>query len=118
MILITSAVAAAPYTLAGIVGLCGMLVGFYIIFICEKNAGELMAFGFGTSALGLSVYSTVRFPEWLPTFLSRNILMSITLVLVLIGMVHLTVFVWRDYGLMPPHERIQQLVVDGLMRKL
>lgn len=119
MILISpSVVTAAPYTIAGVVGLIGMLVGFYVVFICERKDLPLLGFGLFTAGLGISVYSTVRFPEWLPTFLSRNILMSITLTLVLFAMIHLTVFVWRDYELLPPHKRIQQLIVSKLMDRL
>lgn len=112
MIIVTSAVAAAPYTIAGVVGLVGMLVGFYLIFVCENRDKTLLLFGLFTALLGTCVYSTVRFPDWLPTFLSRSILISVTLLLVLLGMLYLTVVVWHSYHLKPPHVRIKELVAE------
>lgn len=87
-----------------------MAIGFYVIFICERRDGPIIGYGIFVSIFGFSVYSVVRFPEWLPDYIGRDILLSITLFLISISVVIVSRLVWRYYQLKPPWVRFGEIL--------
>jgi hypothetical protein len=97
------------YQLAAFVGYLGMVVGFYMIFICERKELKLILFGLGTSVLGSSVFAAIQYPWWAKPLGTRNLFVIMTLVIFLFGFFHYTLIVWKCYRLKPPHVRLKEL---------
>lgn len=106
----TNTIGPISYLLAWWVGYTAMLIGFYIIFICERHDIPVIGYGIFVSIFGFCVYSVVRFPAWLPGFIGRDFLLSFTLFLISIAVVFFTRLIWRCYQLKPPWVRFGEIL--------
>lgn len=106
-----------PQLIAWWVGYFGMLLGAYVIFVCERRDLPLLVYGAMNALLGVTIFATVRFPDWIPAGVTRPVLISVTLLLIFGLVVHLTYYVWDYYSLKPPWIRILEVtrkVLDWL----
>lgn len=101
-----------PRLLAWWIGYLGMLIGFYVIFVCERSDLPLVVYGVSSSLLGAVIYATVRLPAWLPDIFSQRILVTVSLLLILGLVLHLTFLIWQYYHLKPPWTRTREIYRD------
>lgn len=106
----TIVITTAAHSLAWWIGYLGMIVGVYLVFVCERHDPLLIGYGFVISALGVSVFTTIRNPGWLPSFLGRDLLITTTLALISIVVIYATYLVWQWYNLKPPWVRFREIL--------
>lgn len=107
----SSTVTPLSQVLAWWIGYIAMLIGFYVTFVSERRDRPVLGYGCFVSIFGVCVFSVVRFPDWLPDFIGRDILLTTTLVLISIAVVYCTRLVWRCYELKPPWVRVIEILL-------
>lgn len=105
-----------PYILAWWVGMFFVFLGLYVIFITERSDPPLITFGLFDLLLGVGIYLTVRFPEWTPSLLTRELLVTAILLLLFCFVAMTTWLIWAFYELDPPHIRVKALLIGWLFR--
>lgn len=86
-------------------------MGGHLVFLAER---KLPLLGFLLGSFGTFVYFVIQRPEFLPEWLTLDILLGTTLILLAIIGHYMTYIVWKCYDLDPPWVRIKYLALTEL----
>lgn len=86
-------------------------MGGHLVFLAEH---KLPLLGFLLGSFGMFVYFVIQQPEFLPRWITLDILLGTTLILLALIGHYMTYIVWQCYDLDPPWVRIKYLFFTEL----